>query len=232
MSGRPGPDSRKRRRPDAAAKPCVTSGRPPGTQLETVMGIFGALTTAVHRGCVHSPSRSRTCPANIANSQTDRIQADGLRASRISFPTGNRPHQLAGSVTANSRETNTVQGDISGSSIGTFMAINGQGFFVVEKPSSVVDNRPVFSGVENFTRRGDFQPDKNGFLVNGAGYFLMGIPIDATTGNPRRQRAAGPCSSRTIFFRPRPRPRSTITPIWRAIRSPRRTIPAYRARNC
>jgi flagellar hook protein FlgE len=76
-----------------------------------------------------------------------------------------------------------VQGDISGSSIGTFMAINGQGFFVVEKPSSVVDNRPVFSGVENFTRRGDFQPDKNGFLVNGAGYFLMGIPIDATTGN-------------------------------------------------
>jgi flagellar hook protein FlgE len=37
--------------------------------------------------------------------------------------------------------------------------------------------------VDNYTRRGDFQPDKNGYLVNGAGYFLMGIPIDATTGN-------------------------------------------------
>ena len=26
-------------------------------------------------------------------------------------------------------------------------------------------------------------PDKNGYLVNGAGYYLMGIPVDATTGN-------------------------------------------------
>src|SRR5262249_51021684 len=30
---------------------------------------------------------------------------------------------------------------------------------------------------------GDFQPDKNGYLVNGAGYFLMGIPVDPSTGN-------------------------------------------------
>ena len=63
------------------------------------------------------------------------------------------------------------------------MAINGDGFFVVEKPSSVVDNRPVFDGIDLYTRRGDFQPDKNGYLVNGAGYYLMGIPVDPTTGN-------------------------------------------------
>jgi flagellar hook protein FlgE len=54
---------------------------------------------------------------------------------------------------------------------------------VVEEPSSVVDGQPVFSGIERYTRRGDFQPDKNGYLVNGAGYFLQGIPVDPTTGN-------------------------------------------------
>ncbi len=79
--------------------------------------------------------------------------------------------------------TNTVQGDIQSASISTFMAINGDGFFVVQKPSGEVDNRPVFAGIDNYTRRGDFQPDKNGYLVNGAGYFLMGIPVDASTGN-------------------------------------------------
>ena len=42
----------------------------------------------------------------------------------------------------------------------------------------------MFDGVNLYTRRGDFQLDKNGFLVNGAGYYLMGIPVDATTGNP------------------------------------------------
>ena len=84
---------------------------------------------------------------------------------------------------ANSRSTNTVQGDIQTASIGTFMAINGDGFFVVQKPASFADNRPVFDGIDLYTRRGDFQTDKNGYLVNGAGYYLMGIPVDPTTGN-------------------------------------------------
>src|SRR4029079_8188031 len=60
---------------------------------------------------------------------------------------------------------------------------NGDGFFIVQKPSSFVDNHPVFDGVNLYTRRGDFKPDKHGFLVNGAGYYLMGLPIDSTTGN-------------------------------------------------
>ena len=86
-------------------------------------------------------------------------------------------------MVANSRSTNSVQGDIQNASVGTFMAINGQGFFVVEKPSSFADNQPVFDGVDLYTRRGDFSTDKNGYLVNGAGYYLMGIPVDPTTGN-------------------------------------------------
>jgi len=51
-------------------------------------------------------------------------------------------------------------------------------------PGGFTDNSPVFTGVNNYTRRGDFSLDKNGYLVNGAGYYLEGVPIDSTTGNP------------------------------------------------
>ena len=63
------------------------------------------------------------------------------------------------------------------------MAINGDGFFNVQKATAVVDNAPVFSGVTDYTRRGDFQLNANGNLVNGAGYYLMGVAVDAKTGN-------------------------------------------------
>ena len=64
------------------------------------------------------------------------------------------------------------------------MAINGDGFFSVQKPTSVTDNVPVFDGVTDYTRRGDFQVNANGNLVNGAGYYLMGVDVDPKTGNP------------------------------------------------
>jgi flagellar hook protein FlgE len=99
------------------------------------------------------------------------------------IPDASPSKQTAGNIVSSSRPTNRVQGDVQSASIGTFMAINGDGFFVVQKPGSFVDNRPVFDGIDLYTRRGDFQTDKNGFLVNGAGYYLMGIPVDPTTGN-------------------------------------------------
>ena len=64
------------------------------------------------------------------------------------------------------------------------MAINGNGYFIVKKPDNFAGGQPVFGGVNLYTRRGDFQSDKNGFLVNQAGYYLMGLPVDPTTGNP------------------------------------------------
>jgi flagellar hook protein FlgE len=145
------------------------------------MGIFGALTTAV-TGMRAQSYALENVSGNIANSQTTAFKR--IDTSFVDLIPDEQPSkQLAGSVIANSRMTNTVQGDIQAASIGTFMAINGDGFFVVEKPTAVVDSQPVFSGIDRYTRRGDFQPDKNGYLVNGAGYFLMGIPVDPTTGN-------------------------------------------------
>jgi flagellar hook protein FlgE len=62
------------------------------------------------------------------------------------------------------------------------MAINGQGYFVVTQPTGNSGTTPQFSGVSDYTRRGDFQEDSNGYLVNGAGYYLMGVPLDPATG--------------------------------------------------
>lgn len=145
------------------------------------MGIFGALTTAV-TGMRAQSFALENVSGNIANSQTTAFKR--MDTSFVDLIPENIPSkQLAGTVVANSRATNTVQGDIQAASIGTFMAINGDGYFVVQKPDNFVDNNPVFAGIENYTRRGDFQVDKNGYLVNGAGYYLMGIPVDSTTGN-------------------------------------------------
>jgi flagellar hook protein FlgE len=149
--------------------------------VETIMGIFDALNSAV-AGLNAQSFALQNISGNIANSQTTAFKGtdtsfqDLIQQSAVG-------QQSSGSVMSNSRATNNVQGNISSSSIGTFMAINGDGFFVVEKPSSVVDGRPVFSSTNDYTRRGDFQLDKNGFLVNGAGYYLLGVPVDPTTGN-------------------------------------------------
>jgi len=145
------------------------------------MGIFGALTTAV-TGMRAQAFALENISGNIANSQTT-----GFKRTDTSFEDliqDNIPSkQQAGNVVANARSTNTVQGDVQSAAVSTYMAINGAGFFVVEKPASFADGRPTFSGVDNYTRRGDFGLDQNGYLVNGAGYYLMGIPVDSTTGN-------------------------------------------------
>src|SRR5947199_3198778 len=98
------------------------------------MGIFGALTTAV-TGLRAQSYALENVSGNIANSQTTAFKRVDTSFEDL-IPDGQPSKQLAGSVTASSRFTNTIQGDIQSSSIATFMAINGQGFFVVEKPSS------------------------------------------------------------------------------------------------
>lgn len=145
------------------------------------MGIFGAMTTAVS-GLRAQSFALENISGNIANSQTTAFKRIDTAFQDL-IPDMPPSKQLAGSVIASSRATNSVQGDIQNASIGTFMAINGDGFFVVQKPTNFVASQPVFSGSELYTRRGDFQTDKNGYLVNGAGYYLMGIPVDPTTGN-------------------------------------------------
>jgi flagellar hook protein FlgE len=147
------------------------------------MGIFDALNTAV--GGLQAQSFAlQNISGNIANASTT-----GYKGIDTSFedlvPDSTTPSkQVAGGVTAFAQATITTQGTVSSTTVGTNMAINGDGFFSVQQASSVVDNVPVFSGVTDYTRRGDFQVNANGNLVNGAGYYLMGVTVDAKTGNP------------------------------------------------
>jgi len=147
------------------------------------MGLFDALTTAVS-GLQAQSFAMQNISGNIANSQTTAYK--GIDTSFADLIPGDSvpSHQIAGGVIAGSRATNNVQGTIQSTTSTTDMAINGNGFFVVQAPTSFNGNLPLFGGIDSYTRRGDFQLDANGYLVNGAGYFLEGIPIDPTTGNP------------------------------------------------
>jgi flagellar hook protein FlgE len=146
------------------------------------MGIFGALTTAV-AGLQAESYALENISGNIANSQTTAFKRIDTSFEDLIPQTGVN-QQLAGSVTSQSQSTNTIQGAVQSAAVATYMAINGAGFFTVQIPGSFSDNNPVFTGVNNYTRAGDFSLDKNGYLVNGAGYYLEGVPIDPTTGNP------------------------------------------------
>lgn len=145
------------------------------------MGIYGALSTAV-TGLRAQSFALENISGNIANSQTTgfkRIDTDFVDM----IPDAAQKRQTAGSVLAYSRSTNNIQGDIKGTSTETNMAINGNGFFVVEPPIGMSDGDTLFAGANYYTRRGDFELDKNGYLVNGSGYYLKGLPIDPATQN-------------------------------------------------
>jgi flagellar hook protein FlgE len=147
------------------------------------MGLFGALNTSVN-GLQSQSYAIQNISGNIANSQT--IAYKGINTSFVDLiPDAPASQQIAGGVIAFSQATNNVQGAIQNSAVSTYMAINGDGYFAVKQPSgSTGTGAPVLTGTDYYTRRGDFQMNQFGYLVNGAGYYLEGIPIDARTGNP------------------------------------------------
>jgi flagellar hook protein FlgE len=145
------------------------------------MGIFGAMTTAVS-GLKSQSYAMENISGNIANSRTT-----GFKRVDSSFvdliPDTPRGRELAGSVAAFSQSTNTIQGDLNTTGVGTNIALNGEGFFIVQERTGYAGNTPTFAGIDLYTRRGDFQLDRSGYMVNGAGYYLKGIPVDPTTGD-------------------------------------------------
>lgn len=145
------------------------------------MGIYGALSSAV-TGLRAQAHALENISGNIANSQTTgykRIETDFLDL----IPDAPVKRQVPGAVLAQSRGTNDVKGDIKTVSNETFIALNSNGFFVVEPKTGQADGDATFAGTNFYTRRGDFEIDKDGLLVNGAGYYLKGLAIDPATGN-------------------------------------------------
>ena len=147
------------------------------------MGIFDALNTAV-AGLQSQSFALQNISGNIANASTVGYKGIDTTFEDL-IPDALTPDkQPAGSVAAFSQQTITSQGTVSSSTVATNIAINGDGFFSVQQPTGVTDNVPTFSNVVDYTRRGDFQVNANGNLVNGAGYYLMGVAVDPKTGNP------------------------------------------------
>ena len=143
------------------------------------MGVMNAMLTAV-TGLSAQSYALENISGNIANSQTV-----GFKRVNTSFvdmiPESAAGHEVAGSVSAYSSLTNTIQGSTQTTGISTNMALNGNGWFVVQKNTGSVAT-PTFSGTDIYTRRGDFTPDANGYLVNGAGNYLVGTTATGSQG--------------------------------------------------
>jgi flagellar hook protein FlgE len=150
------------------------------------MSIFGAMITAV-TGLNAQSYALENISDNIANSQTT-----GYKRVDTSFedmvPDYPVRTQVGGSVLAFSQGTNSLTGNITSSGVGTNFALNGQGFAMVRDASNLAGGTPSFSARNLYTRRGDFAVDKNGYLVNGAGKYLVGYSANSSgvisTGTP------------------------------------------------
>lgn len=148
------------------------------------MGIYGAINAAVS-GLTAQARALENISGNVANSQTVGYKRlDTTFADLVSGSGSVQANQVSGTTYATSRATNTVSGDITSSQVDTYLAINGDGYFVVTQAADFVDGSTTFEDATYFTRAGDFEVDKEGYFVNAAGYFLQGYPLDPTTFNP------------------------------------------------
>lgn len=111
---------------------------------------------------------------NLAN-----VETHGYKTTEASFQSlvvdpYSHNKNSSGGVMVSGRQNIGTQGLIEATASPTDVAIDGDGFFVVggsPQPSEYT-----------YTRRGDFSANKDGYLVNSAGNYLMGWPTDATGG--------------------------------------------------
>jgi flagellar hook protein FlgE len=167
------------------------------------MSLFSALGTSVS-GLSAQSTAFGNISDNVANSQT--VGYKGVDTSFIDYlSTSTSQQNEPGAVAARPDYTNTVQGNISQSSDPLALAIAGQGFFAVSEPNGVVSGStaPTFSPQTYYTRAGDFQLDKNGYLANSAGEYLQGWTVDPTT-NAADQSSLSPIQISQTQFKPVP----------------------------
>ncbi len=148
------------------------------------MGLLSAMNKSV--GGLNAQSFAlENISGNIANSQTTAFKrTDTSFMDLVGSGTSKVAMLAAGNVRASSRSTVGIQGAIEGSAVETFMGIKGAGFFSVLSKVGESDGNAVFGTGMAYTRRGDFQIDREGYLANGAGYYLAGLQIDRNTNNP------------------------------------------------
>jgi flagellar hook protein FlgE len=129
------------------------------------MSLLGMMRTGVS-GMTAQSSALSTVSDNISNSDT--IGYKRATAQFSSLMENMSPSQYtSGGVATDVRYGISDQGVIESTTSTTDLAINGNGFFVVNNSA----------GTPFLTRAGSFVPDSSGNLVNAAGFFLMGYNL-------------------------------------------------------
>lgn len=142
--------------------------------------LFSALNVAV-LGLQAQSASIGNISDNLANSETTGYKSIGTSFESLvtqSDASNNNP----GGVSATPKYQNDVQGTIATTSTVSNMAISGAGFFAVETASQTATGSTELTGDVYYTRQGDFTMDKDGYLVNGSGFYLLGYTIDSATG--------------------------------------------------
>ena len=111
-----------------------------------------------------------TTANNLANLNTvgykdQQMQFADLFYQNLGTDGAGDPIQQGAGVQVSSQTTDFTQGDVSATGIETDVAINGNGFFVVQ------DN-----GVQSYTRAGNFEVGTNNLLETADGQTVMGYP--------------------------------------------------------
>ena len=130
------------------------------------MSIYSALQTGVSGLFANATSVARISE-NIANANTNGYKRSF--AQMVTSTASNVGHLAPSGVQAVVGSDIETSGALSLSGSQTDLAVNGEGFFIVSKNP----NDPVQTNYM-LTRAGAFAPDKDGNLVNAAGYYLAG----------------------------------------------------------
>lgn len=156
------------------------------------MSIFGSLTTAVLGLTAQSRALGHISD-NIANAQTLGYKRVNTSFETLVLESSSRLHSPGG-LTVKPIFVNNIQGALQQVQSPTNVSIQGAGFFSVSKlstsatgPGQIGETVQTQTGTLNadnvfYTRVGDFELDKNRYLVNSAGFALNGWMYDSTTG--------------------------------------------------
>ncbi|HLZ75833.1 flagellar hook protein FlgE [Phenylobacterium sp.] len=134
------------------------------------MSINSALLAGVS-GLAANSSALAAISDNIANVNTTAYKRNQVDFSTMVTSQAVTGDYSAGGVQGSNMQLVSTQGLIQNASSPTDLAISGDGFFVASTSSGAT--------ASEFTRAGTFTPDANGFLVNDAGLYLQGWPVQA-----------------------------------------------------
>jgi flagellar hook protein FlgE len=105
---------------------------------------------------------------NLANSTTTAYKSSSIQFEDVFYSTvyaGGSPDQVGNGVCVASINTDYSQGSYESTNSATDVAINGDGFYIVEDPDT---------GSTYYTRAGNFTFDTNGYLVDSHGNRVQG----------------------------------------------------------